>query len=108
MEQRVSIRDVNDAPQELAGLRHASAYFGILRMVAGDAHALVEDKQNFIDAAISIEKDVQIAVAENSLNPQNIEAAIRKTLLPKLFDLIGLDAVRHAPRRVKNDEQHIG
>ena len=69
-------------------------------MVAGDAHALVEDKQNFIDAAISIEKDVQIAVAENSLNPQNIEAAIRKTLLPKLFDLIGLDAAKEAIEQI--------
>ncbi len=100
LEQRVSTRDVNDAPQELAGHRHASAYFGILRMVAGDAHALVEERQNFINAAISIEKDVQISVAENSLNPQNIESAIRKTLLPKLFDLVGLDAAKEAIEQI--------
>lgn len=30
-------------------------------------------------------------MAENSLNPQNIEAAIRKALLPRLFGLLGLD-----------------
>ena len=100
LEQRVSKRDVNDAPQELAGRRHASAYFGILRMVAGDAHALVEERQNFIDAAINIETDVQIAISENSLNPQNIEAAIRKTLLPKLFSLVGLDAAKEAIEQI--------
>lgn len=69
-------------------------------MVAGDAHALVEERQNFINAAISIEKDVQISVAENSLNPQNIESAIRKTLLPKLFGLVGLDAAKEAIEQI--------
>ena len=39
-------------------------------------------------------KILQIAVAENSLNPQNIEAAIRKALLPMLFTLNGLDAAK--------------
>ena len=34
---------------------------------------------------------VRHAVAENSLNPQNIEAAIRQGLLPMLFNVLGLD-----------------
>jgi len=34
---------------------------------------------------------VQTAVAENSLNPANVEAAIRKAVLPRLFSLTGLD-----------------
>ena len=38
---------------------------------------------------------VQTAVAENSLNPANVEAAIRKAVLPRLFfALTGLDLAR--------------
>ena len=35
-------------------------------------------------------------MAEHSLNPQNIEAAIRQALLPRLFELMGLDKAREA------------
>ena len=41
--------------------------------------------------SLAIDAVVRHAVAENSLNPQNIEAAIRKGLLPRLFDPMGLD-----------------
>ncbi|MCU7892662.1 MAG: hypothetical protein KZQ78_14015 [Candidatus Thiodiazotropha sp. (ex Ustalcina ferruginea)] len=34
---------------------------------------------------------VDKAVAEHSLNPQSIEAEIRKGLLPRLFKLFGMD-----------------
>ena len=34
------------------------------------------------------------AIAEKSLDPQNIEAAIRKGLLPRLFTLIGLESAK--------------
>lgn len=43
---------------------------------------------------------VKRAVAENSLNPQNIEATIRKELLPELFSLIGLDKAKQAIDKV--------
>ena len=34
------------------------------------------------------------AIAENSLNPQNIETAVRKNLLPVLFKLVGLELAK--------------
>lgn len=91
IEEQVQSRTINSAPEELAASRHASAYFGIFRLVCGDAQALGASRENYINAALEIEAAVQVAVAENSLNPQNIETAIRKTLLPMLFNLIGLD-----------------
>jgi len=94
VEDQVSSRNVAGAPSELAESKHASAYFGILRLVSGDAQALGSARDNYVGAARDIEMAVQIAVAENSLNPQNIEAAIRKALLPMLFTLIGLDAAK--------------
>ena len=43
---------------------------------------------------------VKDAVAENSLNPQNIEAAIRKGLLPLLFGSLGLDNAKQVVEQV--------
>lgn len=37
---------------------------------------------------------MRTAVAENSLNLQNVDAAIRKALLPRLFALLGLDVAK--------------
>jgi type I restriction enzyme R subunit len=45
-------------------------------------------------AACKIEDIVAAAVAENSLNSVNIEAAVRKGVLPILFGLFGLDKAK--------------
>ena len=100
LEEKVNSRTVQDAPAELHANKHASAYFGILRLVAGEALALGPDRQNFVEAALEIERDVRTAVAENSLNPQNIDSAIRKALLPKLFGLLGLDQAKQVIEHV--------
>lgn len=102
LEDQVQSRAVTDAPAELHSSKHASAYFGILRLVAGEARALGPQRRSFIEAALEIEQDVHVAVAENSLNPQNIEAAIRKALLPKLFGLLGLDQAKQVIEQVIN------
>ena len=50
--------------------------------------------------AFEIDQVVRDAVAENSLNPQNIEAAVRKGLLPKLFSVMGLDNAKQIIEQV--------
>jgi type I restriction enzyme R subunit len=40
---------------------------------------------------MQIDRAVRTAVAEHSLNPQNVETAIRKALLPTLFAVMGLE-----------------
>jgi type I restriction enzyme, R subunit len=94
VEQKVRDREVNGTPKELSENRHSSAYFGILRMAAGDDRTLNSERESFIGAAKMIEEEVMRAVAENSVNPQNIESAIRKSLLPKLFALLGLEQAK--------------
>jgi type I restriction enzyme, R subunit len=99
-DQKVANRDMADVPEAITGNKHARAYFGILKLVIG------EDKQNaisteaLVDAALTIESAVKTAVSEQSLNPQNIEAAIRQALLPKLFALLGLDKAKEVIERV--------
>ncbi len=56
----------------------------------------ISDKEHqlYIDQALNIDRIVDNTVAEHSLNPQNIEAEIRKKLLPALFKLIGMDKAK--------------
>ena len=66
-------------------------------MVLGEAHfaALGKDEDaHYIEEALAIDHIVDQSVAEHSLNPQDIEAAIRKGLLPGLFKLMGMDKAK--------------
>ncbi|MGO4513758.1 type I restriction endonuclease subunit R [Bradyrhizobium sp. 2TAF36] len=103
LDERLKKREVETMPDAFAGNRHAQAYYGTFRLAMGDAHFAGfkngEDKA-FIDEAHAIDRTVRSAIAEYSLNPQNIEAQIRKELLPRLYDLIGLDKAKDVIERV--------
>lgn len=93
-EEKLDARAIPDMPDALAGKPHARAYFGAMRLVLGEETfaALSGDATDkLVQQAIAMDTVVRDAVAENSLNPQNIEAAIRKGLLPLLFGSLGLD-----------------
>ena len=93
-EQKLQARETPGVPDVLADKPHAKAYFGAMRLVLGDAAfaALSQEAQDLlVKQAVAMDAVVRDAVAENSLNPQNIEAAIRKGLLPQLFATLGLD-----------------
>ncbi|MBS0495901.1 MAG: type I restriction endonuclease subunit R [Proteobacteria bacterium] len=93
-EEKLDARATPDMPDALADKPHAKAYFGAMRLVLGDVAfaALSGDAVNqLVQQAMAMDTVVRDAVAENSLNPQNIEAAIRKGLLPLLFGTLGLD-----------------
>ncbi|MBA4286252.1 MAG: DEAD/DEAH box helicase [Xanthomonadaceae bacterium] len=93
-EQKLDLRETPGVPDKFGANAHAKAYFGAIRMTIGDDafDALDEPAQDKLtEAALLIDSVVRTAVAENSLNPQNIESAIRKALLPKLFPLVGLE-----------------
>lgn len=95
-EEQVDARNVGALPAELSGSKHVRAYFGICRLVLGEEAFAKADQAAWVGQAQEIDAVVQQAVAEHSLNPQNIEAAIRKALLPKLFGLLGLDKAKEA------------
>lgn len=96
-EEKVEQREVDGIPDSFGDNPHAHAYFGAFRMALGDAlfdSADAGTLRPYVEEAYAIDTAVRNAVAENSLNPQNIEAAIRKSLLPRLFSLIGLDKAK--------------
>ena len=98
-ESKLDARQAPGTPDALADQPHARAYFGVLRLVLGEAAVAVLEpaaRDALVGQALAIERVVHDAVAENSLSPQGIEAAIRKGLLPLLFKTLGLDGAKQA------------
>jgi type I restriction enzyme R subunit len=93
-EEKVEAQEVEGIPAVLADNLQARAYYGAMRLVLGDA-AFNEYSPTEIevlaDEALNVDRLVDRAVAEHSLNPQSIEAVIRKGLLPALFKQVGME-----------------
>lgn len=86
-EEQVQDRRLNDIPDAFGGNRHAQAYFGVFKKVLPEALAVLDQQvqDKWVKVALEIDQAVETSVAENSINPQNIEADIRKKLLPRMF-----------------------
>ncbi|MGL5337056.1 MAG: type I restriction enzyme subunit R domain-containing protein, partial [Enterovibrio sp.] len=86
-EEQVQERRLNDIPDAFAGNRHAQAYFGVLKKVLPEALSVLDQQvqDKWVKIAFDIDQAVETAVAEHSINPQNIEADIRKKLLPRML-----------------------
>ena len=92
----VEKREVPGMPHIFGNNHHARVYFGIFKLILGDdflsPHNMTDTVlQTYVTQAIHIDQVVQMAIAENSLNPQNTETAIRKALLPTLFTMLGME-----------------
>ena len=102
-EEKVAAREIEDVPAALKDNKHAKAYYGAFRLVLGETHVAQlsqDDRKALIDDALFIDETVKAAVAEHSLSPQNIEAAIRKALLPRLFEHVGLESAKDVIERI--------
>ncbi|HCT4685813.1 TPA: type I restriction endonuclease subunit R [Morganella morganii] len=86
-EQQVQARRLSDIPEILSGNRHAQACYGVFKKELPEVFDLhdeqVQDK--WIKLAFEVDDIIISAVAENSLNPQDIEKAVKTRLLPLLF-----------------------
>lgn len=86
-EEQVQDRRLNDIPDAFAGNHHAQAYFGVFKKVLPEALSVLDQQvqDKWVKVAFEIDQTVETSVAENSINTQNIEADIRKKLLPRMF-----------------------
>lgn len=86
-EEQVQARRLDDIPDAFTGNRHAQAYFGIFKKVLPEAFSMTDQQaqDKWVQLAFDVDQSVINSVAENSINPQNIEADIRKKLLPRMF-----------------------
>lgn len=85
--EQVEQRRLDDIPDAFAGNRHAQAYFGLFKQILPEVFSVVDEQvqDKWVKLAFHIDEAVTQSVAENSINPQNIEADIRKKLLPVMF-----------------------
>lgn len=102
LEQKMGVRSTPGIPKELDDNVRAKAYFGAIKLGLGDAFDSACERA-YVDEAKAIDACVTTAVAENSLNPHSVEATIRRTLLPRLFGLAGLESAK----RILDHAVHI-
>lgn len=86
-EEKVQQRQLDELPDAFNGNRHAQAYFGIFKKTLPEVFAISDAQvlDKWVALTFDIDKLVEQVVGEHSINPQNIEANIRKQLLPLLF-----------------------
>lgn len=86
-EQQVQSRKLDELPDAFSGNKHAQAYYGVFKKTLPDTFAALDAQAQdmWVKLAFSLEEMVASSVAEHSINPQNIEADIRKKLLPLMF-----------------------
>lgn len=86
-EEQVRERKLDDIPGAFGDNRHAQAYYGVFKQMLPQSLASLseEDSIRWVELSFTMDKLVETAVAENSINSQNIEADIRKKLLPLVF-----------------------
>ena len=86
-EDQVKARRLDDIPDVFEGNRHAQAYYGVFKKVLPELFSVMDEAQQrtWLRLAFAVDERVETAVAEHSINPQNIEADIRKALLLMIF-----------------------
>jgi len=86
-EEKVQERKVDDLPDYFTDNKHAQAFYGLLKMHIGASIAIIDNDTStrWVKLSFKIDAVVTSAIAEHSINPQNIEAEIRKNLLPMIF-----------------------
>lgn len=86
-EAKVKERSLDDVPNVFNGNRHAQAYYGVFKKLLPDIFLYETPalQEKWVSFAFDVDKIVELSVAENSINPQHIEADIRKKLLPMIF-----------------------
>lgn len=86
-EEQVEKRNLPGIPDRFDGNHHSQAYYGVFKKVLPKVFE-VQDAQvqdAWVELAFEIDSKVETSVKEYSINPQNIEADIRKQLLPLMF-----------------------
>lgn len=86
-EEQIKERKLDDIPDVFGGNRHAQAYYGVFKKVLPEVFVVLDPQvqTKWSNLAFDVDSSVEASVAEHSINPQNIEADIRKKLLPLMF-----------------------
>lgn len=89
LEQQAKSRANPNVPDRFGDNRHAQAYYGLFPLVLGEPVSQKRDEEWLVSEAMHIDSVVNDAVAKHSINPANVEAEIRRELLPRYFNGLG-------------------
>lgn len=89
LEEQAKARSNPYVPDRFGDNRHAQAYFGLFPVVLGEVEAKARGEDWLVGEAFHIDKVIDDAVAKHSINPANVEAEIRRELLPRYFKELG-------------------
>lgn len=93
LEGMVAGRDTPNVPDGFGDNKMAQAFYGAFALSVKSDQMITLGDTKLVEEALFIDGVVQEAVRAHSINPASIEAEIRKSLLPRLFGLLGgLDA----------------
>jgi type I restriction enzyme R subunit len=98
-EAKLDERTIDGMPEKLMSRPHARAYYGAICLTLGERECtdMGKEKQSQLaDEVLVIERLIDQAIAEHSLNQQDVESAIRKALLPRLFSSLGMEKAKQA------------
>jgi len=86
-EEKVEKREVDGLPDKFADNKHAQAYYGVLKIYVGENLQTIDEvlSDRWVELSFTVDEIITNAIAEHSINPQNIESEIRKNLLPMVF-----------------------
>uniref|UniRef100_A5WEH4 Type I restriction enzyme endonuclease subunit n=1 Tax=Psychrobacter sp. (strain PRwf-1) TaxID=349106 RepID=A5WEH4_PSYWF len=108
-EQDVKARNMPDVPNAFvdpSGVhnKHAQAYFGLFKHLFPKS-LLIDNQlseQDLVNYAFEIDKLVNTAVSENSLNPAQMEKSINFEMMRLLYKAIGIDNTKRMAQEVIN------
>jgi type I restriction enzyme R subunit len=86
-EEQVKERKLDDIPDKFGDNQHAQAYYGLFKRELPETFGIMDEQavDTWVKRAFEVDDIVERAVAEHSINPENIEAEIRKQLLTAMF-----------------------
>lgn len=86
-EEEVEKREVEGLPDKFSDNKHAQAYYGVLKIYVGENLTSIDEElsDRWVELSFTVDEIITNAIAEHSINPQNIESEIRKKLLPMIF-----------------------
>ncbi|MBV1881260.1 MAG: type I restriction endonuclease subunit R [Pseudomonadales bacterium] len=86
-EEQVNERRLDEIPDAFGDNRHAQAYYGVFKKMLPEVFVVMDTQiqDKWVKLAFTVDEHVEASIAENSINPQNIEASIRNKLLPLFF-----------------------
>lgn len=103
LEAQINKRQTPTVPDGFGDNTLAQSFYGAFALVLDEGQMEALGQDQLVNEALYIAEVVQGSIKTHSINPPSIEAEIRKTLLPRLFNLFGgLDTAKDVIEQVVN------